>query len=115
MKINDYPGATPIRKEFLTCKQASQSKEAKASYDDDDHDDDAGAMPAMCCFVLFCVVLFSELAMTIKMSLTSPRTLQLDGDGDAGAVDALEEAIKMSLTVCGSLLCDGDGDALERR
>ena len=81
------PGAR--RKEFLTCEQASQSKEAKAGYDDDDddHDDDADAMPAMCCFVLFCVVLFSELAMTIKMSLT----------------------------VCGSLLCDGDGDALERR
>ena len=35
--------------------------------------------------------------------------------GDAGAVDALEEAIKMSLAVWGWLLCNGDGDALERR
>ena len=99
------------KKAFLTCKQARQSNEAKASYDDD-HDDDADAMPAVCCFVLFCVVLFSKLAMMIKMSLTSPRTLLLDGDGDVDAVDALEEAIKMLLMACGSLLCDGNGDAL---
>ena len=31
-------------------------------------------------------------------------------DGDADAVDALEEAIKVSLTSRRTLQCDGDGD-----